>query len=209
MAKTKPFEENTHQYEQWFSDNKFVYESELRAIEHQLPDSSNGLEIGVGSGRFAAPLGIKTGVEPSENMRQIAKKRGVQVVKGVAEKLPFPDSQFDFALMVTTVCFVDDIQKSFEEAYRVLKPAGNLIIGFIDRESIVGKIYQKHKKNSVFYKVAKFYSVDELVSYLKKANFKDFQFSQTIFQALSEINQIEPIKEGYGEGSFVIIKAHK
>jgi len=207
MARIEPFEKFAHRYEDWFEENKFVYKSELLAIREQLPESGEGIEIGVGSGRFARPLGIKLGIEPSGEMRKIAQGKGIKVVDGIAEALPFDNSQFEFALMVTTICFLDDIETAFRETYRILKPGGCLIVGFIDKDSPIGKLYQQHKKNSVFYRVAIFYSVDEVISYLKKANFKDFNFNQTIFHNLAQIKDIEPVKEGYGEGSFVVIKA--
>ena len=209
MAKTKPFDEYASQYEEWFERNKFAFESELQAIKEQLPEKGTGVEIGVGSGRFAAALGIKIGVEPSKKMREIAIKRGIKVFNGVAENLPFGNSQFDFALMVTTICFLDDIEAAFREAYRILKPNGSLIIGFIDRESPIGKLYQQRKNKSVFYRIATFYTVDEIVSKLKKVGFKEFDFTQTIFRNLDEIESIEPVKKGYGKGSFVVIKAIK
>jgi len=84
-----------------------------------------------------------------------------------------------------------------------------LIIGFIDKESSIGKSYQQRKKKSIFYRIATFYTVDEVVSNLKKVGFKNFNFTQTIFHSLSKIKAIEPIKEGYSEGSFVTIKALK
>jgi len=68
-----------------------------------------GIEIGVGSGRFAVPLGIKTGVDPSPRMREIAQQKGVKVIDAVAEELPFENSQFELVLMVTTICFVDNL----------------------------------------------------------------------------------------------------
>jgi len=209
MARIGPFEKYPLRYEDWFERNKFVYESELRAIRELLPENGEGVEIGVGSGRFAAPLGIKVGIEPSSRMRKIAQQRGLEIINAVAESLPFGNLQFDFALMVTTICFIDNIRVGFREAYRVLKSAGSLIIGFIDKDSVIGKSYQQHKNESVFYKVATFYSVDEVVSQLKKASFKDFNFIQTIFHDLAEIRDVEPIKKGYGEGSFVVIKAMK
>jgi len=209
MPRVEPFEKHTDQYEKWFEKNRFAYESELRAVKTLLPKNGTGIEIGVGTGRFAAPLGIKLGVEPSRKMGNIARQKGIEVLDGVAEELPFDDAQFDFALMVTTICFLDDIEESFKEAFRVLKTDGTLIIGFVDRKSPVGMMYEKHKDENVFYKEATFFSVDEVVSFLKKAGFKDFTFSQTIFSHLNEINNIEPVKEGYGEGSFVVISGVK
>jgi ubiquinone/menaquinone biosynthesis C-methylase UbiE len=209
MSKIRPFEKYTSRYEDWFERNKYVYRSELQAIHRQLPEQGEGVEIGVGTGRFAAPLGIKHGVEPSTKMREIAKQRGIDVLDGTAEKLPFDDSRFDFLLMVTTICFLDDILGSLKEAYRVIKPGGFIIIGFVDRTSPVGKQYLRYKNESVFYKIATFYSSDEVASFLEKAGFTDLYFSQTIFRGLADIRALEPVKEGCGEGSFVVIKAKK
>jgi len=209
MARIEPFEKHPLQYEQWFDRHKFAYESELQAIRKLLPRHGNGLEIGIGSGRFAAPLGIKLGLEPSSKMMGIAQARGIEVIGGVGESLPFRDAQFDFATMVTTICFLDDVEVAFNEAYRILKPGGCLIIGFIDKDSSIGQLYQQHKNENVFYRVATFYSVDEVVSHLKMAGFKVFNFAQTIFHNLAEIKGIEPVREGCGEGSFVVVRALK
>lgn len=207
MPRVKPFEEFPDHYEDWFEENQAVYESELQALQTLLPKGKQVIEIGVGSGRFAAPLDIRTGIEPSSQMRKLARQRGIDAREGVAENLPLEDSQFDFVLMVTTICFLDDIEKAFREVQRILKPAGEFIIGFIDRESEVGQTYQQYKNESPFYSIATFYSVDEIISYLKKTGFRDFEFVQTIFRNLSEIKEPEPVKTGYGEGSFVGINA--
>ena len=66
MPKISPFEKYAEQYEEWFVENRWVYEAELRAVKAMLPVGGHGVEIGVGSGRFAEPLGIKIGVEPSK-----------------------------------------------------------------------------------------------------------------------------------------------
>jgi len=115
MAKVTPFERYANRYEEWFIRNAFAYQSELQAIKVLMPLCGVGMEIGVGTGRFAAPLGIKIGIEPSEAMRKIASEKGIEVIDGVAEDLPFENERFDFALMVTTICFLDDIETSFRE----------------------------------------------------------------------------------------------
>ena len=209
MPRISPFEKYAEQYEEWFVENRWVYEAELRAVKAMLPVGGHGVEIGVGSGRFAEPLGIKIGVEPSRSMREIAQKRGIQVLDGVAEELPFDDAGFDFVLMVTTVCFVDDIRKALLEAHRVLSHGGFLIIGFVDRNSMVGQTYLDHQNENVFYKDATFFSVDELDELMDQAGFKDLTFKQTIFKTLSRTTRDEQVKPGHGEGSFVVIRGRK
>lgn len=209
MAKTKPFDEHLEEYEQWFVDHHYVFQSELAAIQSVLPSSGRGMEIGIGSGIFAEPLGIKNGVEPSRTMREKAIKRGLDPTDGVAEKLPYPDKSYDFALMVTTICFVDDIRKSFSEANRVLKNNGYLIIGFVDKNSPVGKLYLQYKNESLFYKEAVFLSTKEVYNILKDSGFEIETTLQTVFGTLDTINKIQEPENGYGKGSFIVIKAIK
>jgi len=208
LPKISPFEKHVEQYEEWFAKNRWVYEAELRAVKDMVPTAGRGVEIGMGTGRFAEPLGIKIGVEPSKRMREIAQKRGIQVLDGVAEKLPFDDSQFDFVLMVTTICFVDDINKALLEAHRVLSHGGFLIIGFVDRNSMVGRTYLSRQNDNVFYKEATFFSVDELIKIMDQAGFTDLTLKQTIFKTLSETTRYEPVTPGHGEGSFVVMRGN-
>ncbi len=203
------FEQQSGRYESWFEKNAAAYRSELRAIQALMPESTNGLEIGVGSGLFAAPLGIRRGIDPSIAMLERAKARGIDVIQGVAESLPFAEEEFDFALMVTTVCFLDDIDAAFREAYRVLKPGGSFLIGFVDKNSPIGKAYEEEKSRSLFYKDATFYAAPDLVAHLTHAGFRTLRFVQTLFHLLPDIKDIEPAREGYGEGSFVVIRTEK
>jgi ubiquinone/menaquinone biosynthesis C-methylase UbiE len=209
MARIEPFEEHPKKYERWFENNKYVYRSEVNAIKSIMPDFKKGVEIGAGSGRFALPLDIEYGVEPSRAMREIAERRGIKVIEGIAENLPYEDSSFEVALMVTTLCFLDDVEKAFCEVCRILEPGGFFINGFVDKNSKTGKIYQKNKKESVFYRVASFYSVEEVIGILEKTGFKNFKFRQTIFDLPDKITEEQEAREGYGEGSFVVIRAQK
>jgi len=209
MPGVNAFDKNVDRYEQWFVDHPLVYVSELHALRELLPTSGNVIEIGVGTGRFAAPLEIKKGIEPSRSMAEVARKRGIEVVHGVAEHMPFADGEFDHALMVTTVCFLDDMDMAFHEVRRILKPGGSFVIGFVDRDSPLGKEYQDGKDKSAFYQNARFYAVDEVISRLLKSGFCELEFRQTLFGPLAELSEVEPVKEGHGEGSFVVVRGEK
>ena len=209
MMEKAPFETHTDEYEEWFEKNRFVYEAELRAVKELLPTKGKSIEIGVGSGRFAFPLGIRLGIDPSLKMAEIAVKRGIEVQKGVAENIPFDGGRFDFALMVTAICFLNDVKAALCEAYRILKPGGALVIGFVDSTSPLGKKYEEYKAENKFYRAASFYSTDEIVSLMTGAGFGNFAFTQTIFRDLNEIDNTEVVKDGYGEGSFVVIRGEK
>lgn len=207
MPKAAPFEEHTKRYEGWFEEHEATYQSELEALRRLVPTTGYGIEIGVGSARFAAPLGMQIGIDPAGKMLEYARKRRIEVVRGVAEFLPFKDETFDTALIVTTICFVDDIPQTLTEAARVLKSDSALVIGYIDKNSPVGRIYQEKKNQNPFYREAVFVSTEELVEALETAGFTDFEFVQTIYHWPGEIDEPEPIEEGYGDGSFVGIKA--
>ncbi|MEJ2279964.1 MAG: class I SAM-dependent methyltransferase [Candidatus Lokiarchaeota archaeon] len=209
MKNIVPFEKFPDKYENWFKENKYAYKSELLAIKKVLPKDKESIEIGVGSARFASPLGIRIGIDPSVKMLKIAQKRDILVINAVAEKLPFRSHSFNISLMITTICFLENIKSALIEIFRILKPGSSIIIGFIDKESIMGKLYQERKNKSVFYKIAKFYSVKEILSHLKKSGFSFFECFQTIFSQLGKIRNFEPSKSGYGKGSFVVIKAIK
>jgi len=209
MPNIEPFEKFTDSYDKWYDKKKAIYQSELNAFKEYSGLSGKGIEIGVGTGRFAAPFGIEYGIDPSNSMLKYAKHRGVKVVQGVAEYLPFRDAIFNYALMVTAICFFDDLRMALKEAYRVLGASGILLIGFIEKNSRLGRSYEKHREDNVFYKNAHFYSAQDLTSYMKEAGFSNFAFTQTLFQPFDQIYDVEPVKEGYGEGSFVVLTGCK
>lgn len=209
--KVLPFNEHVAEYEEWFDKYPFVFQSEVEAIRDLLPTGDNiqGIEVALGTGRFSKELGIKMGIEPAPNMRALAMQRGIEVLPAKAEDLPYKDMQFDFVLMAFCISYFDNLGLAMKEASRVLKNEGSLIVGFIDKDSIIGKFYEARKPYSVFYKHANFYSPERINFELKKAGFKDLQYYQTLFKGLDEIKEFEPARPGFGEGSFVIIRANK
>ena len=202
------FEDKAGRYDQWFDRHHHAFMSELNAISTFIPDDGLGVEIGLGSGRFSAELGIKDGVEPSKALSAIATERGIEVINAKAENLPYKDLRFDFALMVS-ISYLDNLKSAFKEARRVLKRKGNLVVGMIDKDSLIGQYYQSRKKENGFYSNARFYTVDKVTELLKASGFKNIQYSQTLFGFLDDMTSNDDVKDGYGEGSFVVISCTK
>ncbi len=209
MPGTASFEAHHRRYDDWFVRHAAAYQSELLAVRALLPWRGMGLAIGVGTGRFAAPLGVQLGIDPAREVLDYAIKRGVSVVQGVAEALPFANSRFDYILSVTTICFVDDTTAMLTEAHRILKPGGELVIGFIDRTSKLGHHYLAHQAENVFYRQATFYSADEVEQLLRNTGFTEPVWLQTLSKTLDEVREIEPLNTGYGRGAFVTVKARR
>ena len=209
MAKIQSFEKFYQQYDSWFDQHPYVYQSELVAVRRFIQDPRNAVEIGMGSGRFAQPLGIKDGIEPSYEMRKLAQQKGLNPRFGIAEQLPVADQTYDLALMVTTICFVDNPLQAIREMYRIISTLGSVVIGFVDKDSPIGQIYRKHKHESRFYQQAHFFAAREIETMLLETGFCDIRYVQTLFGQLDEVDQVQQVLEGCGQGSFVVVKGVK
>lgn len=209
MNKSNVFDQYAKEYDGWFDFHPWLYQSEVQAVRMLLPQNGKGLEIGVGTGRFSVPFGITTGVEPSRAMAEVAKSRGITVYNARAENLPFDDNAFDYVLMVTTICFLEDPLLALRESNRILRPAGSIIIGMLDKDSPPGKMYERKKHGSKFFKEARFYSVSLVIEWLEISAYNQVNILQTLFHNPEEIVALEPIKKGHGEGLFVVISAQK
>jgi SAM-dependent methyltransferase len=207
MTESSPFVHYHQRYDEWFERHHAAYLSELLAVRAMLPWRGRGLEIGVGTGRFAGPLGVEFGIDPAGEMLSYARTRGVQVVCAVAEALPFAHAVFDYALIVTTICFVEDARAMLQEAARVLRSGGTLVIGFIDRDSPLGMDYVAHQAENVFYRDAKFFSAAEVEALLIETGFDDLTWAQTLRTPLAEVREIEAMSAGTGNGAFLVVRA--
>lgn len=209
MPKTEAFDKDPLGYDAWYDKNRAAFDSEVLAIRALMPQKGPFLEVGVGTGRFASALGIDLGVDPSPGMRELARRRGIDAVDGVAESLPFMVNWFNCVLMVTAICFLDDVPAAFREARRVIRPGGFIVVGFIDSKSPLGREYAKKIGKDGFFRDASLYSADEVAGYLTEAGFTEITFKQTLFGDPAKLTGAEPVKDGYGEGSFVVVRAKK
>ncbi|MDY0168459.1 MAG: class I SAM-dependent methyltransferase [Thermoguttaceae bacterium] len=139
------------------------------------PATGRWLEVGVGTGRFAAALGVTDGIDPCDSMLAMAAQRGVRTVKAVAESLPYADRRFDGVLVTTALCFLAVPEDALKECHRVLKPTGRLVVGLIPADSPWGRLYsQKAAQGHSIYSTATFYEPVETIALAERAGF-DFR----------------------------------
>ncbi len=197
----KVFDLLSERYDLWYETpfGRSAYELECECLKRILLPFKRGLEIGVGTGRFATRLGVRFGLDPSKNMAIKAKERGVVVVLGRAETLPFRDGVFDLILIVVTLCFLENPIRALREARRVLKPEGKLVLGLITRESRWAKFYtKKAEEGHPIYREARFYSLPEVRDMLEEARFKIEKVLSTLIEEPQDRRPVKnrEIKEG-------------
>jgi arsenite methyltransferase len=104
------------------------------------------LDIGSGPGFLTAemaaevrPDGQVCGVDPSDSMLAMARRRDapVEYASGDAVSLPYEDGTFDAAVSTQVYEYVADMPGALAEARRVLKLGGRLLILDTDWDSIV------------------------------------------------------------------------
>lgn len=172
----KPFETRATEYDAWFDSESggIVFAREVACLRKVMsPPTGRWLEVGVGTGRFAAALGLTDGIDPSNSMRAMAERRGIRTVDAVGECLPYADRSYDGVLMTTTLCFLTDPEKSFEECHRVLKEAGHLVVGLIPADSPWGRSYaRKAAEGHPIYSAATFHTPEKVINLGTGSGFK-------------------------------------
>lgn len=109
------------------------YDYALKALNLKSGDTL--LDIGCGSGLFASQAAAATGatitgIDATEILIDTAKKRAPRVtfLTGEMEELPFPDASFDVVTGFNSFQYAASVANAFEEAKRVLKPGGRLVV---------------------------------------------------------------------------------
>ncbi len=200
------FERTCASYDAWYDEHPALYRTELAALRKAVPARGRGLEIGVGTGRFAGPLSVRYGLDPAPGMLEMARGRGIRVVRGVGEALPFRSGCFDLVLIVFVIEFVDDLEGFLSEAARVLKPRGRLVIGLIDKDSAWGRHFHRTSRARRFFHPP---SPRELFAGLGRVGLRAETTWQTLFSAPPDLERVECPRPGFGRGGFFVVRAVK
>lgn len=120
---------------QQYDDFMGRYSRQLAPVFAQAAGVSAGmsaLDLGCGPGALTTVLSARLGAvsvracDPSPQFVQECGRRhpGVEVLRGHAEAIPFPDSDFDVVLAQLVMHFVSDPDAAGAEILRVLQPGG-------------------------------------------------------------------------------------
>jgi ubiquinone/menaquinone biosynthesis C-methylase UbiE len=169
------FEENWKEYDSWYEEHQKEYYDQIGFIRKVLP-GGKGLEIGVGTGRFASALGIQYGIDIVPAMVEMSRRRGVNAIVADAYDLPFGEKSFDYSLNMVTICFLENPEKALLEAKRV---SSKVISVILDRNSEYVREISSRPRG--FYRYARFYSRDELYEVYRKCGFQKISVNEEEF----------------------------
>lgn len=138
------------------------------------------LEIGFGPGvaiEYAsqkAVRGLVAGIDYSETMVQVARKRNAAGIKaghvnlklGDVSSLPYPDASFDTAFTIHCIYFWAKPIDGLTELRRILKPGGLLAITIMPKD-------EWRKERTPPADLFTLYSSDEVAQLLLEAGFRD------------------------------------
>jgi SAM-dependent methyltransferase len=118
-----------------------TFERHLKPLEWLTgpPDGRPLLDVGAYTGVFVE-IAVRHGwdawgVEPSRWAVGRARARGLQMVQGTLETAELPEATFDVVTVWDVIEHLTDPRGTLEQAHRLLKPGGLLVVHTIDIES--------------------------------------------------------------------------
>lgn len=163
------------QYDQWYETplgyqvdiiEKKLFFQHLKKIK-----TRNILEIGSGTGHWTQWLSeldfVVTGIDIAEKMLQVAVRKNIpkaDFIMQSADDLPFEDNSIENVVAITSLEFVENIDKAMKEIFRVLKPEGYFIVGALNKN---GSLETIRKKDEIF-KHATIFTKDDLFRQMKR-----------------------------------------
>lgn len=100
-----------------------IIKEELKKAGMHITKTTNLLDVGCGTGISSQFDCVVTGVDPSEGLLSLARRRfpDKDFVKADAEKIPFQKHSFDVVVSLTAIQNFNDIEKGLNEIKRVGK----------------------------------------------------------------------------------------
>jgi ubiquinone/menaquinone biosynthesis C-methylase UbiE len=124
----------------WLFPSVFYQAIHKRLLSYvELPQQSNVLDIGCGTGRLLERLASQfpdlrgTGLDLSDEMLRLARRNNSHrprliYIQGKADSLPFADRQFNAVFNTVSFLHYQEPQQVFNEVARVLSPGGRFYL---------------------------------------------------------------------------------
>ena len=118
----------------WFVGRRAILESFMRGIVAKIGTQGSSiriLDVGCGTGanlEMLSQFGKAEGVDVSDDALEFCRGKGLNVQKGLAERLPYEDSSFDVTTALDVVEHLDDDLAGLTEMFRVTKNGGYSLI---------------------------------------------------------------------------------
>ncbi|MCX6113730.1 MAG: glycosyltransferase [Proteobacteria bacterium] len=133
-----------YEYRSYYSRHplqRYWIRKRLSLVKRFLDIPQRVLDVGSGSNYLAAttPGIIALDIEPKK-VRFMARTQAVAQL-GDAQNLPYPDQSFDQVILSEVLPYVGDLGASLDEARRVLKNGGKLIICVPDSRRLAWRIF--------------------------------------------------------------------
>ena len=219
-------------YDSWFMENENLFRSEVRLYEKAIEPlrGKKVLSVGCGSGLFECFTDNRNfeGLEPSQDMAEIARKRGMKVMDGRMEDVKLKERAYDAIYFNGSSSYIPDLKKVYGIAKEALKEDGQLILFDVPKESAFGFMYLLGKSLDTFdhtylegampdcpyplalAKAGIWHTTEEKIAALKALGFKNFRFYQTLLANPRYTNEaVEDVVEGYKKGGYICIIAEK
>ncbi len=234
MDRISSFDKYAGKYDAWFFENMDLLTSEVNLVARFLKNAGSVFSVGCGSGLFEMILQkefgieINYGLEPSEGMAEIARKRGMEVEVVTAEDADLGVDRYNTVLFNGTPSYITDLRSVFQKAYEALKSGGKIVVIDVPKESSYAIMYNLakalgtwdhpllegvHPKDPYpieFVKTANWRTTGEKIALLEEAGFQEFEFAQTLTKhPLYSNYEVEQPIEGYDCGDYVAICAIK
>lgn len=117
--KRAKFDGFANAYDSWFMQNENLFNSELLLFKKAIGDITGKkvLSVGCGSGLFESQIENKNieGIEPSVDMAEIAKKRGLNVKIATAEDMLLEDNGYDLIYFNGSSSYIENLKPIYEK----------------------------------------------------------------------------------------------
>lgn len=229
------FDEYAEKYDSWFLDNPNVLASEVALVAESLKcGESPVLSVGCGSGLFEKMLKTKydilvsDGIEPSKDMAEIARKRGMNVEIAAGEDFDFPKGKYKTIIFNGSPSYINDLPLVVKKVYDALPSEGCIILVDVPKESSYGILYNLAKSVGTWQhpllegvyppnpylielvNAANWRTTKEKMDILKKCGFINLKALQTLTShPLYSDNEAQTPIEGYDKGDYVAIIGYK